>query len=94
MLALRLLQLALIPLWLDLKPHSTGLRTLPGLIAETPYLALRPLLLALRPILLALRLLQLALRHLQLALRPLQLAPRPHLLAQTFLTGPDSFSWP
>ena len=74
MLALRLLQLALIPLWLDLKPHSTGLCTLLGLIAETPYLALRP-------ILLALRLLQLALRHLQLALRPLQLAPRPHLLA-------------
>ena len=76
MLALRLLQLALIPLWLDLwlKPHSTGLCTLPGLKAETPYLALRP-------ILLALRLLQLALRHLQLALRPLQLAPRPHLLA-------------
>ena len=69
MLALRLLQLALIPIWLDLKPHSTGLRTLPGLIAETPYLTLRPLLLALRPILLALRLLQLALIPLWLDLQ-------------------------
>ena len=33
LLAQRLLQLALIPLWLNLKPHSTGFCTLPGLIA-------------------------------------------------------------